>query len=57
MNFMNLKKERDMLKITLDYIREENENLKNEPKDTKKKKKKNKGMLKEYMYQITNKYK
>ena len=57
MNFMNLKKERDMLKITLDYIREENENLKNEPNDTKITAKKNKGMLKEYMYQITNKYK
>ena len=54
-NFMNLKKERDMLKITLDYIREENENLKNEPKDTKITAKKNKGMLKEYVYQITNK--
>ena len=52
---MNLKKERDMLKITLDYIREENENLKNEPKDTKITAKKNKGMLKEYVYQITNK--
>ena len=45
MNFMNLKKERDMLKITLDYIREENENLKNEPNDTKITAKKNKGML------------
>ena len=54
-NFMNLKKERDMPKITLDYIREENENLKNEPKDTKITAKKNKGMLKEYVYQITNK--
>ena len=52
---MNLKKERDMLKITLDYIREQNENLKNEPKDTKITAKKNKGMLKEYVYQITNK--
>jgi hypothetical protein len=54
-NFMNLKKERDMLKITLDYIREENENLKNETNDTKITAKKNKGMLKEYVYQITNK--
>ena len=52
---MNLKKERDMLKITLDYIREENENLKNETNDTKITAKKNKGMLKEYVYQITNK--
>ena len=54
-NFMNLKKERDMLKITLDYIREENENLKNELNDMKITAKKNKDMLKEYMYQITNK--
>ena len=54
-NFMNLKKERDMLKITLDYIREENENLKNELNDMKITAKKNKDMLKEYVYQITNK--
>jgi hypothetical protein len=52
---MNLKKERDMLKITLDYIREENENLKNELNDMKITAKKNKDMLKEYVYQITNK--
>ena len=54
-NFMNLKKERDMLKITLDYIREENENLKNELNDMKITARKNKDMLKEYVYQITNK--
>ena len=54
-NFMNLKKERDMLKITLDYIREENENLKNELNDMKITAKKNKDMIKEYVYQITNK--
>ena len=54
-NFMNLKKERDMLKKTLDYIREENENLKNELNDMKITAKKNKDMLKEYVYQITNK--
>ena len=34
-NFANLKKERDMLKITLQYITEENENLKNELNDMK----------------------
>ena len=55
MNFMNLKKERDIPKITLDYIREENENLKNELNDMKITAKKNKDMLKEYVYQITNK--
>ena len=54
-NFMNLKKERDMLKITLEYITEENKNLKNELNDMKVTAKKNKDMLKEYVYQITNK--
>ena len=54
-NFMNLKKERDMLKITLEYISKENENLKNELNDMKITAKKNKDMLKEYVYQITNK--
>ena len=54
-NFMNLKKERDMLKITLEYITEENKNLKNELNDMKITAKKNKDMLKEYVYQITNK--
>ena len=54
-NFANLKKERDMLKITLQYITEENENLKNELNDMKITARKNKDMLKEYVYQITNK--
>ena len=54
-NFMNLKKERDMLKITLQYITEENNNLKNELNDMKITAKKNKDMLKEYINQITNK--
>ena len=54
-NFMNLKKERDMLKITLQYITEENLNLKNELNDMKITAKKNKDMLKEYINQITNK--
>ena len=54
-NFANLKKERDMLKITLQYITEENENLKNELNDMKITAKKNKDMLNEYVYQITNK--
>ena len=44
-----------MLKITLQYISEENENLKNELNDMKITAKKNKDMLKEYIYQITNK--
>ena len=54
-NFITLKKERDMLKITLEYITKENENLKNELNDMKITAKKNKDMLKEYVYQITNK--
>ena len=54
-NFMNLKKERDMLKITLQYISDENQNLKNELNDLRITAKKNKDMLKEYINQITNK--
>ena len=54
-NFSNLKKERDMLKITLRYITEENKNLKNELDDMRITANKNKDMLKEYVYQITNK--
>jgi hypothetical protein len=54
-NFLILKKERDMLKITLKYISEENESLKNELNDMKITAKKNKDMLKEYVTQITNK--
>ena len=54
-NFITLKKERDMLKITLKCITEENENLKNELNDMKITAKKNKDMLKEYVDQITNK--
>ena len=54
-NFLNLKKERDMLKITLDYFTEENKQLKNELNDMKITAKKNKDMLKEYITQITNK--
>ena len=44
-----------MLKITLQYITEENENLKNELNDMKITAKKNKDMLREYINQITNK--
>ena len=34
-NFITLKKERDMLKITLQYVTQENINLKNELNDMK----------------------
>ena len=54
-NFLTLKKERDMLKITLKCITEENDKLKNELNDMKITVKKNKDMLKEYINQITNK--
>ena len=54
-NFITLKKERDMLKITLQYVTQENINLKNELNDMKITAKKNKDMLKEYINQITNK--
>ena len=54
-NFLTLKKERDMLKITLKCITEENEQLKNELNDMRVTAKKNKDMLKEYVNQITNK--
>ena len=54
-NFITLKKERDMLKITLKCITEENDKLKEELNDMKITVKKNKDMLKEYITQITNK--
>ncbi len=54
-NFQMLEQERNMLKITLQYISTENEKLKNELEDMKITAKKNKEMLKEYVTQITNK--
>ena len=54
-NFQMLEQERNMLKITLQYITTENEKLKNELEDMKITAKKNKEMLKEYVTQITNK--
>ena len=54
-NFQMLEQERNMLKITLQYISTENDKLKNELEDMKITAKKNKEMLKEYITQITNK--
>jgi hypothetical protein len=54
-NFQMLEQERNMLKITLQYISAENDKLKNELEDMKITAKKNKEMLKEYVTQITNK--
>ena len=54
-NFQMLEQERNMLKITLQYISTENDKLKNELEDMKITAKKNKEMLKEYVTQITNK--
>ena len=54
-NFITLKTERDMLRVTLKSIAEENDQLKNELNDMKITSKKNKDMLKEYVTQITNK--
>ena len=54
-NFIKLEEEKNMLKITLKYISEENEKLKNELEDMKITAKKNKEMLKEYINTITDK--
>ena len=54
-NFFKLEQERNMLKITLQYINAENTKLKNELEDMRITARKNKEMLKEYITQITNK--
>ena len=54
-NFIKLEEEKNMLKITLKYISEENEKLKNELEDMKITAKKNKEMLQEYVNKITDK--
>ena len=54
-NFLMLEQERNMLKITLQYISTENDKLKNELEDMKITAKQNKELLKEYVNQITNK--
>ena len=54
-NFIKLEEEKNMLKVTLKYISEENEKLKNELEDMKITAKKNKEMLQEYVNKITDK--
>jgi uncharacterized coiled-coil protein SlyX len=54
-NFQKLEQERNMLKLTLQYVTTENEKLKNELEDMRITAKQNKDLLKEYINQITNK--
>ena len=54
-NFQKLEQERNMLKLTLQYVTPENEKLKNELEDMRITAKQNKDLLKEYINQITNK--
>ena len=54
-NFQKLEQERNMLKLTLQYVTAENEKLKNELEDMRITAKQNKDLLKEYINQITNK--
>jgi chromosome segregation ATPase len=54
-NFQVLEQERNLLKITLDYVAGENEQLKQQLEDMKMTVKHNKELLKEYVEKITNK--
>jgi len=54
-NFIMLEQERNLLKITLDYVVKENENLKQQNEDMKITVKHNKELLREYIEKITNK--
>jgi hypothetical protein len=51
----NIVTERNMLKITLEYLAKENETLKNKLEDMRVTVKSNKEQLKEYVEKITNK--
>lgn len=53
--YMMLEQERNLLKITLDYVVKENEALKQQAEDMKITVKHNKELLKEYIEKITNK--
>ena len=50
-----IEQERNLLKITLDYVIKENESLKQQIEDMKLTVKYNKDLLKEYVEKITNK--
>lgn len=54
-NFQKLEQEKNMLKITLDYVAKENDELKQQLEDMKITVKHNKELLKEYVDRITNK--
>ena len=54
-NFHVLEQERNLLKITLDYVVKENESLKSQIEDMRMTVKHNKELLKEYVDKITNK--
>jgi hypothetical protein len=54
-NFLVLEQERNLLKITLDYIAQENNTLKQQAEDMKMTVKHNKELLKEYIDTITSK--
>ncbi len=54
-NYQKLEQERNLLKITLDYVAKENEGLKGQLEDMKMTVKHNKDLLREYVEKITNK--
>jgi uncharacterized coiled-coil protein SlyX len=54
-NFQIIEQERNLLKITLDYVVKENDTLKQQLEDMKTTVKHNKQLLKEYIETITNK--
>ena len=54
-NYIMLEQERNLLKITLDYVIKENETLKQQNEDMKITVKHNKELLREYIEKITNK--
>ncbi len=54
-NYIMLEQERNLLKITLDYVVKENETLKQQNEDMKITVKHNKELLREYIEKITNK--
>lgn len=54
-NYLMLEQERNLLKITLDYVVKENETLKQQNEDMKITVKHNKELLREYIEKITNK--
>lgn len=55
LNYQMMEQERNMLKITLQYIAKENEDLKQQLEDMRMTVKHNKELLKEYVEKITNK--